>query len=540
MHYAHKSPRWLPLTVFALAAALGVTGCTDDALGGADGLSDEDDYGEATGGDEGESDGDDGDESESEGTEGESEETGEEEAGRSDPVLPTQACDPAAAHVLDYDLAEANLEVAPALIRDWVLGGEAKVPRLPLSPQPFLNYVDFGYPAAMGDDPQIVGELWQPAKGNAEQIERYRLQFAVRGPALDPINLGDPDERPPLDLAVVVDVGPSMAGHPFELANEALMAIEATLQVGDRVSLIAAGMEPVILTQGLVIENGVDIELGPLTGVLEGEVADEGSADVAGALELAYAIVAPDWEGQGQARVVLLSAGHFAVEPVIVDAIAEWAAGGHYLTTVGLGAPADYVDGAIRQLARVGRGPSLFVSDPEVIWQELSTGFANHMVAMNTDVEVRLRLPPGLARVERETAEPGVPPVGAPTQAMLGSNETLVFHHELEVCGELDPEDSIGVEVRYSYPGSDDVFETSWSWPLAELGSGSVQTRKGAAVVAYAHAMVAYRDAEVGPPTEDYGVVLDALSWIAEALEHAPEDPDLIEMSQVLAKLDQG
>jgi hypothetical protein len=41
----------------------------------------------------------------------------------------------------------------------------------------------------------------------------------------------------------------------------------------------------------------------------------------------------------------------------------------------------------------------------------------------------------------------------------------------------------------------------------------------------------------IGPDAR-YGALLDALSQISGALEAMPNDPDLIEMSEVLAKLE--
>jgi hypothetical protein len=70
--------------------------------------------------------------------------------------------------------------------------------------------------------------------------------------------------------------------------------------------------------------------------------------------------------------------------------------------------------------------------------------------------------------------------------------------------------------------------------PSNALGYGSMNTRKGAATVAYVRALRGYRD---DARYESYGDVLDAISLIAEALEAQPEDPDLVEMSQVLGKL---
>ena len=92
------------------------------------------------------------------------------------------------------------------------------------------------------------------------------------------------------------------------------------------------------------------------------------------------------------------------------------------------------------------------------------------------------------------------------------------------------------VEIEWNDPSTHEAKLTVWDKPVAALGVGTMDTRKGAAVVAYARALRGYRDGK--SVSESYGAVLDAISLIAEALQAQPEDPDLLEMSQVLGKLE--
>ena len=120
--------------------------------------------------------------------------------------------------------------------------------------------------------------------------------------------------------------------------------------------------------------------------------------------------------------------------------------------------------------------------------------------------------------------------------AAIGPNDSLVFHHELVACAEPSPEAVIRVVVEWTEPNVPETQQVIWELPIAPPGFGNMLTRKGAAVLAYTDALVAYRDdLDAGAR---YGALLDALGHISEALESMPDDPDLIEMSEVLAKLE--
>lgn len=468
--------------------------------------------------------------------EGEGEDTGTSEsgeengtdpqAGPEDPDLDVELCDPDASRVLAYGLEQANAEAEPVLVRESVLAGAdaAIVPAIPLSARPFLNHFDFFYPPAEGWDPQISGELWQSPMLNADAPPRYRLQYAIRGPQMHGT------QRLPVDLAIVVDLGAVMAGEPLALAQEALTAIDAALVPGDRVSLIAAGSVPTLLGTTVVDDFG----LSPLAA-FDDLVIDEDAgalADVGAALELAYETIAQTWIGQGQPRVLLISNGHFESDPSLLDEIEAQAGEGRYLVSVGVGDPEQFDVARIAELAREGRGAMLFARNPDELWLELEQDFSAHMVACATDVEVTLTLPPGLGVRERD------PYIGAkidPKLAVLGPNHALVFHHELEACSELPLDAVIRVEIEWTDPVAGVAKQAMWEQPVLALSEVSLSGQKGAATVAYARALRAIRDG--GGPAASYGIVLDALSLISDALAALPEDQELIEMSAVIGKL---
>jgi hypothetical protein len=512
--------RQTPRLAAAIVLAFALSGCSSAELAalnedqfGEEGLGDGDPTGTSN-----ETDGDGGTET----GDGDGDESGAMPESSVDPGLELEQCDPKIGQLIGLDLADAQVEAAAALVREHVLAGPGKVPNIPLSAQPFLNHFRFNYPAVEGPEPEIAGELWKQPMANAD-APRYRLQYAVRGPQVLA------HERGPVDLAIVVDLGPSMAGEPLALAEEALAAIEAALVPGDRVTLIAAAEQPKLLSSSVVVDAFAPTLL---TGLL-GDLGVVGVADVAAALGLAYDTLVPSWEGQGQPRVLLVSNGHFQLDGVLTDSVEDHAADGRYLVALGLGAPESFSEAPLRKLATEGRGSMLYDRSIEDLWFDMQHRFAAHMLAVATELEVTLSLPPGLAIRDRDplAAKPGEPEL-----ALLGPNDAIVFHHELEACAALDPEALIRVEVEWIDPSSQAAKQIVWELPVSQLGYGSSATRKGAATLAYVRALRGYRDGK--PQSQRFAAVLDAISLISEALEGQPEDADLLEMSQVLAKLE--
>lgn len=454
---------------------------------------------------------------------GPSEDDGLPEEGPADPHLLTPACDPAQGQVIGFDLAEAGFEHAPELVREAVMSG-APVPAIPISPRPFFNHYTFDHAPAAETTLALDGELWMPQAMLNEASPHFQLHFAVSGPALSDA------QRPPLDLVVVGDLGPSMAGLPLELADHALDTMLAALRPGDRITLVGAGDEAELLGT-IVVEQGV----APTLPSMLAEVLPASASNLDPALELAYDTLAElEPLADAQAGVVVLSAGHFVADAAALERVDAESELGVALVTLGLGPSELFIEGSMRTLALAGRGVSLYAANPEQIDVDLGEHLTNKLVTSAYDVSVELELPAGLA------VDASDPTWGDTLLALeagrLGPNDSLVFQHQLEACGELSDDAMIRVELGWREPGKDEPQSLAWELPLDELGYGTLATRKGMAVLAYTKALVAYRDM-VGPDAR-YGALLDALSQISGALEAMPNDPDLIEMSEVLAKLE--
>lgn len=528
-----QTPRSLAITLafaFGTVFTLAGTGCSFASDAALEQASDSGTYD----GDGDNGDGDNGDDettTDTDGGETNGTDTGDEsdpdepETGAEDPELALELCDANAEHAITYSLEQAKVEAAAVLVSNSVLVGDGTVPAIPLSPRPFLNHFDFDYAPADDWDPEVSGELWQSSMVNIDAPPRFHLQYAVRGPAMDPA------QRLPVDLAIVVDLGAAMSGDPLSLVEEALAALESALLPGDRVTLIGASEVPVLLASGVIEAPGIV----PLTGLIEQqEVA--ALSDVGAALEFAYDSVTPAWEGQGQPRVLLISNGKFAPADTLATYVGDQAVDGRYLITVGVGDPKLFDEARISELAHEGRGAMLFAPNAEQLWLDLQQDFSANVLAAATEFEVTMTLPPGLT-VRQRDPDPDLD-LSDPKLAILAPNDALVFHHELEACGAIASDAVIRVEIEWIDPVAKQAKQAVWEQPVSELGQGSHDGQKGAATVAYARALRSFRDGL--PPSESYGMVLDAISQISNALEAQPDDMDLIEMSSVIAALSNG
>ena len=455
------------------------------------------------------------------GTEGE---TGEEDPPEPsiDPPELQLLCDADASQVLELDLGDANAEAAPVLVAEQVLNGDGKVPGIPLSPRPFLSHYEFDYEPAASELLEIAGELWTAPMADPEAPDRYGLQYAIRAPSWPEF------QRPPIDLVVLVDLSMAMEGAPHELALQSLYAIESALVPGDHVTLIGAAEAPSILGTADYMGN----EPGGLAEALY-EPAFAPMADLDAALELAYETLTAPNEYEGQPRVLLVSNGHYQWSAELPELVAEQAEAGVYLSGLGVGDPSLHDELTVSALVEPGLGSTLFAATEDQVWDALELDLAGHLMSAALDLQVALELPAGLAPRARGLEPAEVIP--EPRTAQLGPGEVLVFHQELEACAPLEPSAEIRVELSWLDPFSGEPYAIEWTRPLGELTPPSPLAQKGGATIAYTRALRSYRDAEDSDAA--YGAVLDAITRITDALEASPEDPDLVEMSSVMAAL---
>lgn len=114
-----------------------------------------------------------------------------------------------------------------------------------------------------------------------------------------------PAARPPLNLALVIDVSPSMSGEPIAQAREAAIMLLQRLAPTDRVALITYATTAEVLMPSVLVGEARDEACRRLAAVTTREVS---TALHAGWLHGAQAI-APHVSAQVTSRILLLSDG---------------------------------------------------------------------------------------------------------------------------------------------------------------------------------------------------------------------------------------
>jgi Ca-activated chloride channel family protein len=183
----------------------------------------------------------------------------------------------------------------------------------------------------------------------------------------------DPGERPPLSLAVVVDVSGSMAGDKIAFVRDGLELLIDGMRDADELSIVTySDTAQTLIDMTAVGDNRVD-----LRRVVRG-LTTGGSTNLHGGLLAGYEQVLQEYDSGRQNRVILLSDGMptagVTSTASILDASRGYNSDGVGLTTIGLGG--DFNIDLMRGLAQQADGNFYFLEDSgavsEVFEEELS------------------------------------------------------------------------------------------------------------------------------------------------------------------------
>lgn len=225
-------------------------------------------------------------------------------------------------------------------------------------------------------------ELPEPSCG-----ERICVQpmVAVMGNLLDGNNctmlhlglnspmVADPKQRPPLSLAVVIDVSGSMNGEKIDFVKQGLEVLIDGMRDEDEVAFVSYSDAAQVVAPLDPVESR-RVELRNLVRGLNAS----GGTNLADGLEAGYRELLSHYDSSRQQRVILLSDGQPTVGVTQPDLIIEASRGynsdGIGLTTVGLGS--DFNVELMRDLALQADGNFYFLENTaavnEVFEEELS------------------------------------------------------------------------------------------------------------------------------------------------------------------------
>lgn len=438
------------------------------------------------------------------------------------------ACNDVDPVVLYLSPDDSNSTSSPAQIEDRVLAeGSSQIGDISIRPWEFMNYYGFAYEPAAEGSLAVYGAA-QPIEGVDGQ---YRMQLAVASETMTA------EDRPPMNVTLVMDTSGSMAGEAIELLRDTGKVIASQLRVGDTVSMVEWDTQNTWTLAGYQVTGPSDPVVLDAIDDLEAGGGTDLNAGLVSGYELAQAV----YDAGAINRLVLISDGGANAGVTEAELIAENAAfggaDGIYLVGVGVASSAtSYYDELMDTVTDVGKGASIFVGNAAEAELMFGERFLSSMAISARDVQVELTLPPGFEIVKFSGEEFSGDPKEIEPQH-IAPNDSIVFYQHVETCApELVTADTpLSVKLTWLDVWTFEPREVTQQWTFGELfGSDPGLMLKGAAVLAYADALIAYKDAVGGTALDSLQPAIEAVALAQAAL---PDDADLANIASVLANL---
>lgn len=207
------------------------------------------------------------------------------------------------------------------------------------------------------------------------------LQLGLNSPVVV-----DPEQRPPLSLAVVIDVSGSMnQDGKIAFVRSGLARLIPELKDGDRIALITYDSRARVIFPMANVEGNREVLLALVAGLLA-----DGPTNLWGGLDLGYQEIEASFDPARQNRVILLSDGEPTAGEVntarILELSAAYNTDGIGLTTIGLGA--DFNLALMRGLAEQGDGNFYFLESGAAVEEVFTEEVAYFTVPLAFELEL--------------------------------------------------------------------------------------------------------------------------------------------------------
>lgn len=260
-------------------------------------------------------------------------------------------------------------------------------------------------------------------------------------------------QRPPLNLAIVIDTSGSMEGPPIESAKEAVRDVLGRLHGGDRAAIVSFGSVARVLGAGTWDTDAPPPELVEAVGKIEAAGTTDMRAGLASALEATAA-----WRDQDHlSRIILLSDGKPNDPLGLVDLATLAGSQGMAIVAFGLGIEFD--EALLTDMARASGGNYKYLSGADQIAERFQTEILKLETLVARSVSVEVVPGPGIEILE----VPGWDDLSPGREAVIALGD-LVGGKEREVLlrlgyGERSHEARVelaDVKIRYldAYGGS--------------------------------------------------------------------------------------
>jgi Ca-activated chloride channel family protein len=210
------------------------------------------------------------------------------------------------------------------------------------------------------------------------------LQIGLNSPIV-----ADPDNRPPLNLSVVVDVSGSMSAEGrLDFVRLGLEQMVNALSDTDEIALVTYSNEARVLFPMAPVRGNRNT----LDTLISG-LQPDGSTNLYDGLEKGYREAFEHYDSGRQNRVILLSDGEPTAGNTDVDAILDMS--GRYngdgvgITSVGLGSGFNYT--LMKGIADQGDGNFYFVENADAVQEVFTEEISYFTVPVAFDLEVRVR-----------------------------------------------------------------------------------------------------------------------------------------------------
>ena len=392
-----------------------------------------------------------------------------------------------------------------------------------------INYFDYSYPLPEGEaEPFATHVSIAPSPwADGKQL----MQVGVQGYDIEP------EDRPPLNLTLLVDVSGSMsAPDKLPLAKQALTMLIDQMDRDDRVSIVVyAGAAGEILPP----TRGSDKR--KILSALDSLSAGGSTAGGEG-LRLAYSLAEKGFIEDGVNRVMLLTDGDFNVgiaDPEkLEDFVSRQRDTGIYLSVLGFGT-GNYNDLMMQKIAQAGNGMASYVDTVNEARKVLRDDLSSNLFPIADDVKIQVEFNPARVAEYRligyetrmlETADFNNDKVGA---GEIGAGASVTAIYEITPVGSdatlVDPlryqsattpvtDDPGGefafVKLRYKRPGGD--TSALMTYPVTDA---DVVTRMTSAPewARWAAAVAGYGQLLRGDPYTGEGFGYDDVIALAQA-----------------------
>lgn len=172
------------------------------------------------------------------------------------------------------------------------------------------------------------------------------------------VDEGPEEARPPVHVALVIDTSASMEGEAIAAARAAATELVASLQGGDRLTVVTFDSKPVLVVPSVELDDDAREDALEKVAAMQAR----GTTDLAGGLHVALADLLPHAAEGRVTRIVLLSDGVPNQADSIPAAVSQAVAAGITVTALGFGL--DYDETLLSSIAQGTGGTFHFLEAP--------------------------------------------------------------------------------------------------------------------------------------------------------------------------------